>query len=53
MTSAAPGLIAAVPITAGAVAGWVGVYGYARARTHSIYPPIVLHAAMNLVVVLL
>jgi len=28
------------------------VYGYARAKTRSIYPPILLHAAMNLVVIL-
>lgn len=32
---------------------WGVVYGYARALTGSIYPPIALHAAMNLVVVLL
>lgn len=32
---------------------WGVVYGYARARTDSLYPPILLHAAMNLVVVLL
>lgn len=31
---------------------WGVVYGFARAKTASIYPPIVLHAAMNLVVVL-
>lgn len=31
---------------------WGVVYGYARVKTHSIYPPIILHAAMNLVVVL-
>jgi membrane protease YdiL (CAAX protease family) len=31
---------------------WGVVYGYARAKTESVYPPIVLHAAMNLVVVL-
>ena len=31
---------------------WGVVYGYARARTESLYPPILLHAAMNLVVVL-
>lgn len=31
---------------------WGVVYGYARAKTESIYPPILLHAAMNLVVVL-
>lgn len=31
---------------------WGVVYGYARARTDSLYPPILLHAAMNLVVVL-
>lgn len=30
---------------------WGLVYGYARARTESIYPPMLLHAAMNLVVV--
>jgi len=32
---------------------WGVVYGYARARSGSLYPPIILHAAMNLVVVLL
>lgn len=32
---------------------WGVVYGYARARTGSLYPPILLHAAMNLVVVLM
>jgi membrane protease YdiL (CAAX protease family) len=31
---------------------WGVVYGYARAKTESIYPPIFLHAAMNFVVVL-
>lgn len=31
---------------------WGVVYGYARAKTESIYPPIFLHAAMNLVVIL-
>jgi membrane protease YdiL (CAAX protease family) len=31
---------------------WGLVYGYARAKTDSIYPPMLLHAAMNLVVVL-
>ena len=31
---------------------WGLVYGYARARTDSIYPPMLLHAAMNLLVVL-
>jgi membrane protease YdiL (CAAX protease family) len=31
---------------------WGVVYGYARAKTESVYPPIVLHAAMNLVVIL-
>ncbi len=31
---------------------WGVVYGYARARTESIYPPMLLHAAMNLVVIL-
>jgi membrane protease YdiL (CAAX protease family) len=32
---------------------WGVVYGYARALTGSVYPPIALHSAMNLVVVLL
>lgn len=32
---------------------WGVVYGYARAVTDSLYPPMALHAAMNLVVVLL
>jgi membrane protease YdiL (CAAX protease family) len=31
---------------------WGVVYSYARAKTESIYPPVLLHAAMNLVVVL-
>jgi membrane protease YdiL (CAAX protease family) len=31
---------------------WGVMYGYARARTESVYPPMLLHAAMNLVVVL-
>jgi membrane protease YdiL (CAAX protease family) len=31
---------------------WGVMYGYARAKTDSLYPPICLHAAMNLVVVL-
>jgi membrane protease YdiL (CAAX protease family) len=31
---------------------WGVVYSYARARTESIYPPMLLHAAMNLTVVL-
>ncbi len=31
---------------------WGIVYGYARTRSQSIYPPILLHAAMNLVVIL-
>jgi membrane protease YdiL (CAAX protease family) len=31
---------------------WGVAYGYARAVTDSIYPPLMLHAAMNLVVVL-
>ncbi len=31
---------------------WGIVYGYARARTESIYPPVFLHAAMNFVVIL-
>lgn len=32
---------------------WGIVYGIARARTDSVYPPILMHAAMNLVVVLI
>lgn len=31
---------------------WGIAYGYARARTESIYPPMPLHAAMNFVVIL-
>lgn len=31
---------------------WGVVYGYARARTQSVLPPILLHAAMNAVIVL-
>jgi membrane protease YdiL (CAAX protease family) len=31
---------------------WGLVYGYVRARTDSIYPPMLMHAAMNLLVVL-
>jgi membrane protease YdiL (CAAX protease family) len=31
---------------------WGVVYGYARAKTESLYPPMLLHAAMNFVVVL-
>jgi len=31
---------------------WGVVYGFARSKTESIYPPIILHSAMNLVVVL-
>lgn len=31
---------------------WGVVYGYARAHTESIYPPMLLHAAMNLMVIL-
>ena len=30
---------------------WGVMYGYARARTGSVYPPLLLHAAMNLLVV--
>jgi membrane protease YdiL (CAAX protease family) len=50
-------LIAGVPIQFVAIQVlnatiWGIVYGYARAKTESIYPPILLHAAMNLVVVL-
>ncbi len=31
---------------------WGVVYGYARLKTESVYPPLLLHAAMNLVVIL-
>jgi membrane protease YdiL (CAAX protease family) len=31
---------------------WGVVYSFARAKSDSIYPPILLHAAMNLVVIL-
>lgn len=31
---------------------WGVVYGYVRAKTESIYPSVLLHAAMNLVVIL-
>jgi membrane protease YdiL (CAAX protease family) len=31
---------------------WGVVYGYARTKTESIYPPIILHAAMNFTVIL-
>jgi membrane protease YdiL (CAAX protease family) len=31
---------------------WGVVYGYARSKTESVYPSILLHAAMNLVVIL-
>jgi membrane protease YdiL (CAAX protease family) len=31
---------------------WGVVYGYARAKTESVYPPMILHSAMNLTVVL-
>lgn len=45
-----PWLFVAVQVLNATV--WGVVYGYARARTESVYPPIVLHATMNLVVVL-
>jgi membrane protease YdiL (CAAX protease family) len=49
--------LAGVPVAFVAVqvlnaAVWGVVYGYVRTRTESLYPPILLHAAMNLVVVL-
>lgn len=49
--------MAGVPVAFAAIQAlsamiWGVMYGYARARTGSIYPPILLHAAMNLVVVL-
>ncbi len=31
---------------------WGVMYGYARSKSESIYPPMILHAAMNLVVIL-
>ena len=31
---------------------WGVMYGYARSKTESLFPPMLLHAAMNLVVVL-
>ncbi len=48
---AVPVVFVAVQVINAAV--WGVVYGYARALTGSIYPPIALHATMNLVVVLL
>lgn len=50
-------LVAGVPIQFVAIQVlnatiWGIVYGYARSKTGSIYPPIFLHAAMNFVVVL-
>jgi membrane protease YdiL (CAAX protease family) len=50
-------LIAGVPLQFVAIqvlnaSVWGIVYGYARAKTDSIYPPVLLHAAMNLVVIL-
>lgn len=39
-------------IQALSAAVWGVMYGYARARTDSVYPSIVLHGAMNLVVIL-
>jgi membrane protease YdiL (CAAX protease family) len=30
---------------------WGVMYGYARARTGSVYPPLLMHGAMNLLVV--
>lgn len=49
--------LAGVPLAFAAIQAlsamvWGVMYGYARARTGSIYPSILLHAAMNLVVVL-
>jgi membrane protease YdiL (CAAX protease family) len=63
-SAAAFGLAHGANVLAGVPAGFVAVqvvnaavwgvaYGYACARTDSIYPPMVLHAAMNLTVVLL
>lgn len=51
-------LAAGVPLAfvlpqAAAAVAWGVMYGYARTSTDSVLPPIALHAAMNLVVVLL
>jgi membrane protease YdiL (CAAX protease family) len=53
----AKNVVAGVPISFAALQAlnatiWGVVYGYARAKTDSVYPPMFLHAAMNLVVVL-
>jgi membrane protease YdiL (CAAX protease family) len=50
-------ILAGVPIAFVTVqvlnaAVWGVVYGYARAKTESLYPPILLHAAMNFTVIL-
>ncbi|NLS76361.1 MAG: CPBP family intramembrane metalloprotease [Chloroflexi bacterium] len=50
-------VVAGVPLAFAAIQAlnatiWGVVYGYARAKTESIYPPMLLHAAMNLVVIL-
>lgn len=39
-------------VQAASAAVWGVMYGYARILTRSVYPPMALHAAMNLVVVL-
>jgi membrane protease YdiL (CAAX protease family) len=44
--------LAFVAVQALSAAIWGVMYGYARAQTESVYPPMLLHAAMNLVVVL-
>jgi len=54
----AKNMVTGVPISFAALQAlnasiWGVVYGYARARTGSVFPPMLLHAAMNLVVVLL
>lgn len=53
----AKNLVAGIPLAFVAVQAlsaviWGVMYGYARAKTESVYPPMLLHAAMNLVVVL-
>lgn len=50
MLAGVPVLFAAIQALNAAI--WGIVYGYARARTGSVYPPMLLHAAMNLVVIL-
>jgi membrane protease YdiL (CAAX protease family) len=50
MLANVPALFVAIQVLNATIGGVV--YGYARAKTESIYPPILLHAAMNLIVIL-